>query len=354
MKAAGIICEYNPYHKGHQYLLDNVRADLKPDAIVCVMSGDFMQRGVPALWDKYKRAQMAINQGVDLVLELPSKYAVNGAAQFAKGGIDILNRLGCVKYLGFGSECGNIEILLDAIDVEKQDGFSDRLNEGLDNGLSYPKAYSLAAGNAVFEDPNNVLGIEYLREIRKQNADFKAYTVKRFFGISAERIRQDIHDGKDYNYNYPKLDWSIRADEKLFAMVRYNLVSKSEKEIAEVLEVSEGLENRLKEAVKEAKNLDDLIQKTKSKRFTYAKISRILIQLVLGITKASAKEEVESVKVLALNKNGRKILKQANKEAKINFEVNPDDAKAHDIYNILVGRDLYKFSDYVINAKPVD
>lgn len=354
MKVVGIISEFNPFHKGHKYLLDNVRADLKPDAIVCVMSGDFMQRGVPSLWNKYTRAQMAMKAGVDLVIELPAKYAVNAAPEFAKGGIGVLKKMNCIDYVAFGSECGSLEDLQKAMNVERQKGFSERLEMNLEKGMSYPKAYALACENPLFETPNNTLSIEYLRELKRQKSEIVPFTVKRFFGISAETIRQDIIDGKISKYSYPSVDWTYKSDERLFAMVRYALLTKSEEELRDVFEMSEGLENRLKDVVLEAKDLNDLILKTKSKRFTYAKVSRILLQMLLGINKSNAKKVPDTVKILGLNKNGRKVLKLAGKEGTLKFEVSEFDAHVHDIYNVLTGKELYDNSDYVINVKPTE
>lgn len=354
MKVAGIICEFNPYHKGHKYLIDNLRADIKPDVVVGVMSGDFMQRGFPAMWDKYTRAKTAITQGVDLVIELPARYAVTAAPDFAKGGVKILKKLGCVDCIAFGSECGNLDMLKEAVNVEQQEGFKERLQEYLDKGMSYPSAYSKACGNPIFEQPNNTLGIEYLREIRRQRTGITPYTVKRFYGISAEAIRTDIRDGRNVKNNYSKPDWDFQSEERLFAVVRYMLLTKPASELANALEASEGIENKLIKEVVYAKSFDDLVKRSKSKRFTYAKVSRILIQMLLGITKSSVKANQDTVKILAFNEKGKKVLKEAKNSGTLNFGASEFDAHAHDIYNILVGKDVYNFSDYVINSKPFE
>ncbi|MCQ2553698.1 MAG: nucleotidyltransferase family protein [Clostridia bacterium] len=349
MITAGIICEFNPFHKGHKYLIDSVRAQTNADAIVCVMSGDFVQRGIPAMWDKYERAKMAVLGGADLVIELPSAYALSAAPDFARGGISVLKKLGCVSYLGFGSECGDIEALLKASEAEEDDGFSDRLKANLEKGMTYPKAYAKASGSALFDTPNNILGIEYLRENKRQNAGLKPVTVKRLPGVSAEAIRADFGpNSKDYSVP----NWNAAADERLFALIKYKLLNSDAKQLQKLPEVSEGIENKLKKEIIKAKSLDDLIKRTKSKRFTYAKISRILLQLLLDIKKSDLKT-VKSVKILAFSETGKKVLKEAKRANKLTFEANEKDAHGADIYSILIGRDIYSGSDYVINTKPI-
>ena len=354
MKVAGIICEFNPYHKGHKYLIDHLRADINPDAVVCVMSGDFMQRGYPAMWDKYQRAKLAVSQGVDLVIELPTRYAVSAAPEFAKGGISILKKLGCVTHLVFGSECGDLERLEAAMEIEKDPEFVEKLQSYLDSGMSYPSAYAKASKNPIFNEPNNILGVEYLRESKRQRTGFKPYTVKRFYGISAEEIRREIKARTIMRTNYPKADWDFQAEERLFAVIRYMLLTKPSTELEQIAEVSEGIENKLKKAVVNANSFDELIQLTKSKRFTYAKISRILMQMLLGITKKNAKSTQDTVKILAFNEKGKKVLKEVKNNGKLTFGATKFDANAHDIYNILTGKDVYSNSDYVINSKPFE
>jgi len=354
MKVTGIITEFNPFHKGHKYLLDNVRAGLNPDAIVCVMSGDFMQRGYPSMWDKYTRAKMAIKQGVDLVVELPTCYAVNSAKEFARGGVFVLKNLGCIDSIAFGSECGDLDALNALVDIDDNPVFSEKLKGYLDKGYSYPLAYSKASGSKLFDEPNNTLAVEYLREIKKQHAKFDAFTVKRFYGISASNLREDIKKGRAASSTYPRPSWDYSADERLFAALRCKILEASEQDLANVLEVCEGLENRIKDAALEAKSFDDLVQRIKSKRYTYAKVSRILMQFMLGMKKDTFKKDQKTVKILAFNDKGKKVLKLAKEKGKLSFGASEFDTKANDLYSILCGKDIYSNSDLVINAKPFE
>ena len=353
MKIVGIICEYNPFHQGHKYMLDKLRAELNPDAVVCVMSGNFVQRGMPAMWDKYERAQFAIEKGIDLVIELPTWYAVNSAKEFAKGGIYVLRSLG-VTDIAFGSECGDIKLLKEAAEFTENAEFKEKLQAFFDEGNSYPSAYAKASENPIFDGPNNILGVEYLRQLALQKSRIKAHTYKRFYGVSAEQIRSDIKNGKRLAFSYPLPDWTPVTDERLFAMVRTKLLTTPKEELANVLEMSEGLENRLLEAVVTAKNLDDLILKAKSKRFTYARISRILIQMVLGMNKNNAPKAPKTFKILAFNETGREVLRKIKARGQVKFGVNNFDEYASSIYSVICGRNIYDHSDKVINAKPID
>ena len=202
MKTAAIICEYNPFHNGHLYHLKQTRAMLGEDTnIICLMSGNFVQRGEPAFADKWKRAETAVRNGADLVLELPFSYACNGAEQFATGAVKILNKLGIVDYLSFASETGNIEDLEKAVAEDE-----NRLRSMLDKGLSYPKAMqeSTGADESVLKSPNNTLGVEYLRALKKTKSSIKPVTMMRKGNISSSAIRLAYSRGDDISDFVPE------------------------------------------------------------------------------------------------------------------------------------------------------
>ena len=350
MKAAGIICEFNPLHDGHRFLLDSVRSVLKPDAVVCVMSGNFVQRGKPSLWNKYRRADMAIKAGADLVLELPVRYALGCASDFASGGVSVLDALGCISHIAFGSECGDIEILKSAASVS-EDEFKDKLRELLDSGISYPDAYSKACGNPVFNTPNNTLGVEYIRALNKTGSDMIPFTIKRLEGVCASEIRENIESNDNINYvDYIDIQ---KFEVNQFAALRYKLLNTSAEELNCISEVTEGLENKILKEFIYASDLEDLIQRVKSKRYTYSKISRIMLKILLGISKSDMQKPLDSIKVLALNNVGREVLKSA-KNAEIKFSVSAEDSSANDLYSVLCGNTIYDNSDYVCNPKPAD
>ena len=364
MAAAGIVCEFNPFHEGHRYLIEQTRK-AGAERIVCVMSGNFVQRGVPAVKDKFERAADAVKGGADLVLELPSVYAVNSADFFARGAVRILNRLGCVDMISFGSECGDLDLLEKCSEqmLAEDEAFSGALKKHLADGLSYPQAYSKAASGNYSEEcsrllanPNDTLALCYLREIKRQGTEIKGFTVKRTFPYSGSAIRKDIAADPD----------RISFEDRLFAVVRSAVLSSPSKEIADVCEVSEGLENRVVTAISKAQDLEGFVKAVKSSRYTYAKVSRILMQLLLGITKDTVREaelaETAYAKVLALNGTGAGILRDASAEGNISIISNINktqltdasenrllgiDIKSSDLYSILCGREIYEFSDRV-------
>lgn len=396
MIAAGIVAEFDPFHNGHKYLIDCVRKDLSPDAVVVVMSGNFVQRGGPAFQDKYTRARNAVSCGADLVIELPCAYALSSAGGFARGAVRILKGLGCITHLAFGSECGDAALLQRASELAscESEELKERIRSFLSCGDSYPEAYEKAFSltdpvfNGLFINaPNNVLAREYLKENRIQNAGLTPYTVLRSGaphsscdihpgGISsAGAIRNAVRnhvDRAEYASAVPSsVLESIDADhflhseqlDRYFDLLRYAVVSRDTFRLGEILDVREGLENKLKTELIHSESLDDYIRRVKSKRFAYTTISRILSQIVLGITKetfASVESEPAYAHVLAFNSSGQKLLRSISATAGIPVYSNLNrqlhgtvgtslqlDLKASDIYSILCGKTVYSGSDYV-------
>ena len=186
MKTAGIIAEYNPFHTGHEYQINYIKEKLRTDYIVIAMSGDFVQRGTPALFSKYVRAEMALRSGADLVLELPVSISSASAELFARGGVQLLDGLGVTDILCFGSECGDTDALMELAKIlaEEPEAFQDALRRNLKDGMTFPKARSMAL-SAVFPEaekyqqllssPNNILGIEYCKAILRETALFHRF-----------------------------------------------------------------------------------------------------------------------------------------------------------------------------------
>lgn len=409
MKAAGVIAEFNPFHNGHAHLLAKARADLSPDALIAVMSGNFVQRGKPAIQDKFVRAGVAVRCGADLVVELPTVFAVNGAGDFAKGGIRILKGLGCAVYLVFGSETCDKERLLKAAEIAAFESpeFSDAVSLHMSKGASYPAAYEAALSDicpdlASFfaSRPNDTLAREYLKENIRQDAGLIPYPVLRrgaahdddkpdkdgFASASHIRLQlfrfdeDDSLNSNNININnvtdylpppsYEAVKKQVRlgkkAQDRYFNLLRYAILSASNEDLALLLGVSEGLENSLKKAVVEAGNTDELILAVKSRRFTFTRIARILAQLLLGITKEiyeeADKNNLAYARVLAFNEKGAELLASCRSTASIPIYTNinrqllnsvPEralidiDIRASDIYSIISGRTIYEGSDYV-------
>ncbi len=367
MKIVGTVAEFNPFHNGHKYFIDAIRGELNPDGIVCVMSGDFVQRGYPAITDKWSRARAAVACGADLVIELPSIFALSAAQDFAYGGIKVLNSLACVTDLAFGSETAD---LCELENIAKLDINNNAiLKEALKEGLSYSAALSRAMGREL--EPNDILAVEYLRA---NNNAMHPHTIKRK-GMghlaTASYIRENLAEidsfvPEDALYELQEYPfWDDTAYSKLFDMIRYALLMRTSEELSEIVGVSEGMENALKKAVLGAQSIDDIIMNAKSKRYTYARISRVLMCIALDFNKSLLEEAKNSslyARVLAMNETGAKILKTAKKTATCDIISNlkkaevlisknknliESDIQAADLYSILTGRNVYDNSDFV-------
>ncbi len=325
MKTAGIIAEYNPFHNGHKYHIEQTRKITDADCIITVISGSFVQRGEYALCDKWARANMALSGGADLVVELPCVYSCQSAEYFAKGAVSILESLKC-DYLSFGTEADNIEeIEKTAYLLKNPDSkLVKKLETGLKDGVSYPKALSDALDNNTIDTPNNVLGIEYIKHIKKM----KPVAVKRKGSQhdgsgSASDIREKILSCKNIDNLIPKTSAEILknakfADKKVFDnLILYKLRTMSAEQLKNVPYVSEGLENRILEKCHQCTNLDDLQNSIKTKRYTMARIRRILTNALLDITKEDITKPPQYIRILGMNTTGKQILADLRENTEI-------------------------------------
>lgn len=403
MKCAGIISEFNPFHTGHRHLIDSIREKTAPDAVVCVMSGDFVQRGMPAMWDKYVRAASALDGGADLVLELPAVYAVSGAGQFARGGVKVLKGLGCIEYMGFGSESGDGEQLMNAASLlaKEPENFSRALKEELAEGKTYPSAYSSAAASigldpVLFSGANDILALEYLKQNVLLEADLKPIAVLRQGAKHNSNFTADGYASASYlrelcldldrnseelsAYMLPESLERFRshkhfdktAEDRYFRIISHMLQARNIKEIAQAAEISEGFEAQLIKSAWNADSLDSLIMGAKIKRFTYARTARMLCQLFLGITKdlvlRCEEEDLCYAKVLAFNDKGAEVLRNAsekgsipvisntNKDRRSNPAVRPmleTDIRASELYGLIMGASPKEYSDLTCIPKPI-
>lgn len=312
MGAAGIIVEYNPLHSGHLRLLEAGRAALGPDtAMVCVMSGNFVQRGDFALLRKHARARAAVESGADLVLELPLPWAVSSAEGFAAGGVQALAATGVVEHLLFGSECGDVSALERVAAALLAPSFRDRLREALPGAVSFAAARQRALTGllpeedaALLESPNNILGIEYCKAILHRHAALTPLALPRLgaaHGGGAGAHAGTPMASASFLRGLPQPDWEpfvpARAAElygraaadgllldgaRLETAVLALLRMQDPANFAQVRGVSEGLENRLTAAVREADSLDDLYTRLKTKRYPHARLRRLVLDAALG------------------------------------------------------------------------
>lgn len=325
----GIVCEFNPLHLGHEYILKEMK---KNGAVVCVMSGNFVQRGETAIIDKWERTKMALSCGADLVIELPVSFAVAGAEKFALGAIYLLNSLGFVNGIYFGSESGDTEKLTKLVDIFETDEFKISLKKHVSTGISFAKARELAVCDILGEEyssllsgSNNNLAIEYIKAIRSLGSEIKPNTVKRLGTAhddleidsypSAMAIRSLIAKSEDLSSFMPKtcLDIYNQAFSKGlcptdFAKLETAILAKLRmaKNFDNLPDLSEGIEQKLLKAVKDATSLDELYELVKSKRITHARVRRLVLSAFLGIEKSDSLPSY--IKILGLSKQGVKLL----------------------------------------------
>lgn len=384
----GIVSEYNPFHNGHLMHLQKSKELTHTDFTIAVMSGNFVQRGDTSIVDKWTKAEMALKSGVDLVIELPTLYAISSAENFADGAIKILNSLGIVDYVSFGSEIGEITPLDDVVSVlyKEPKEFSSLITRQLRSGLSYPKARELAIqmyfGSSqkyidVLENPNNILGIEYLKSLKRLKSPITPITLKRKYsdynsndiksGIaSATAIRTMLQKGKNIHYVVPYETYELLEEKKKYGQIIpslsifskeiiYTLRKMTLSEIATLPDVSEGLENKIKAAANTSNNLEELILKIKSKRYTQSRIQRILLYALLNISEkdiAMSKKQMPYIRVLGFNKNGKKIISAiANQNPKLQiivsvkkFMENNTDKHLH----TMISKDIFASNVYTL------
>lgn len=350
-KVLGIVGEYNPFHNGHLYHLEESKKMTSSNYTVAVISGNFTQRGSTAIIDKWSRAEMAIKNGVDLVIELPVLYATSSAENFADGAIKILDSLKVVDYISFGAETSDIDILNNFADILYKEPLKYRsfLTHELKKGISFPKARENALlmylnGNRKFinvlSSPNNILGIEYIKALKKHKSNIKPISIARFETgyndvtysgniASATAIRNIVKNGgfDALRKLLPNSSYSVLIDNikqghivpdlSVFEkQIIYNLRSMYPEEIAELAEVSEGLENSLKNAADSCNTLEELLNKIKSKRYTSTRLQRILLYSLLNITKKDielSKKTIPYIRVLGLNKRGKFLISEIAK-----------------------------------------
>lgn len=351
MRVAGIIAEYNPFHNGHAYLAEKARQS-GCTHVVAVMSGNFVQRGEPALMHHSVRTRAALNCGIDLVLQLPSVYAVSSAQSFARAGVDILNALGCVDALVFGSECGDAKKLSDTAKLICGEEIKPYLAAELEKGISFAAARENALRAIspecadIIQSPNNILGVEYIAALNRINSKIAPATFERIGaahdsdenenGIaSASMIRKSVLCKKNAIEFVPEKAGEIYTNSPLADAKRienavlYKMKTTTPSELAKAPDVSEGIENRIVAAAKQASSLEELYALAKTKRYSHARIRRIIINHFLTVTADDLRIPVPYIKVLGFNSKGAELLKTAKTSALLSVVT-----KASDIGNL--------------------
>ena len=331
MKISAIIAEYNPFHNGHLYQLEKTKHDLKPDITMAIISGNFVQRGKMACIPKDIRAKIAIENGFDIVIELPTLYAINNAEYFSFGGINTIKNLPNTT-LSFGSECGDIYTLKKVADITKTQEYNALVKENLrTNSYAVSSIKALDKLNNGFSGSNNILAVEYLKTIDKLGCNIMPYTVKRannyndnnikndFISASAIRNLQNKELAKEFmpenSYNALSFLSNETAFENFVLSTIFNLTTNK---LSNILDVSEGLENRIKSAINNVTNYENFIKQIETKRYSSSRINRILLNAVLDIKKADYLQyNLNYLSVLAIKKSKLDILGYLNNYTKI-------------------------------------
>ncbi|MEG0496444.1 MAG: nucleotidyltransferase [Carnobacterium sp.] len=379
MKSCGVIVEYNPFHNGHLYHIQQAKQNTNADVIIVIMSGNFLQRGEPAIVDKWTRAEMALSQGADLVVELPVSFCVQPADYFAKGGVALLQALQCGN-LCFGAETGKASDYNQMTDMlnQKETIIEERFNELKNDGTSYAYQMNRIMKELIPEtplslaSPNTILGLAYAKENAKYSAPMKLYPIKRKKTdyhdqeivasqsiASATAIRNELTDNFNKRDSFtslqkvlPKSSFDLLCAtewmtwENYWPYLKYRLINQSFDELRLIYQMKEGLEYRLKEKVKEAENFKDFISLVKNKRYTWVRLQRLCVYILLNIKETEINPEVDlprAIHILGFNKTGQAYLNQVKKTVDLpilnninqkNASVWELDIKAGEIYNL--------------------
>lgn len=368
MKIIGIICEYNPFHNGHIYHIEKIRKLYKDCIIILVLNGYFLERGEISILDKKTKANIALNNGVDVILELPFVYGSQSADKFANAALKILNNFKVDKIV-FGSECNNLDILNKIVETQLYDNnYNQKVKEYLDKGLNYPTAMSKALNiNFDFNNPNDLLGISYIKAIKQNNFDIEPIVIKRTSSyhdlksnekiISASNIRNKLKKNESINNYLPQesINNINNIDyDKYFEILKYKIIT--EHNLAKYLTVDEGIENKLKKVILEVDNVENLLKKLKTKRYTYNKLNRMLVHILVGLLKEDNNIPIDYIHVLGFNDKGKKYLNSIKKELVVPIKVNHDskifkyELKASLIYEMLTTSSSYEFE---LKNKPI-
>lgn len=345
MARAGVICEFNPFHNGHKFLLEKIKSDFH-DEVVCIMSGNFVQRGDLAITDKYKRAQAAMENGADLVVELPTVYALSGAQTFADNGVHLAASLNCER-LYFGAE-NSINDLSEVAGLLENKLINDKIRTAMKGGQYYPKALSMALGekNAkVVEQPNNILALEYIKACQKYGILPIAIPRK---GVnhddtdivgniaSGSKIRELIENGEAYKLLTPMEITRPCSAKDIETAILYRLKTISPEELHQIADVSEGLEYRICEAAKQYNSLKEIYEAVKTKRYTMARIRRIVMAAFLNISSAMQNTPVPYARILGMKAGLEGMLRGARLPliVKTKTDVDALNSSAKEIFNV--------------------
>lgn len=364
MNIIGIIAEYNPFHNGHKYHIETIK-EIYPDSlIICVLNGYFMQRGEISVLTKEEKTKIALNNDVDIVVELPFIYGTQASDIFAYNSVKILNELK-VDHIIFGSESNDIDLLNKIVDIQLLDPeYENKVKEYLDLGFNYPTAMKKALNiEDDIDNPNDLLGISYIKAIREINPEIIPETIKRTSVyhdvdstdkiISAANIREKIKKNEEIRKYMPEeVIPHIHkvTNNNLFNYLKFKILT--DQNLANYLDVDEGIEYRILNVVNDSKNIEELINNIKTKRYTYNKINRMLLHIMIGLTKKdNQNSKLDYLKILGFNRRGQEYLKNIRKDITLPTNINREsliyqyELKAVYLYELATKKSLNDFDN---------
>lgn len=334
MRVIGIICEYNPFHLGHLYQIKKIKETIPDSLIICIFNGTFMQRGEVSIINKWDKTRICLEYGIDMVVELPFVFATQSSDIFAHGALKILNNLH-VDTLVFGSESNNVEILKTlAMTQINNEAFDNKVREYLDKGVNYPTALSKTLEVITkyrIKEPNDILAVSYIKEIIKNNYSIEPVAIKRtndYHGeiisgdiINASLIRKMLTNGNDVSKYVPRATLKylndIPSKDKYYSLLKYQIINNIDN-LDSFQTVDEGLNNLIKKNIYNANNLDELINSIKTKRYTYNRLNRMFTHILTNFKKEDNRGlEINYVRLLGFNKEGRSYLNKIKKDMEI-------------------------------------
>ena len=361
MDIIGIICEYNPFHNGHMYHINKIKEMYPNSIIILILNGYFLERGEISIESVESKTKLALKYGVDIVINLPFIFGSNSADTFSDASLELLNILKVNKLI-FGSESNDIKKLKELASKQLDKKYDIDVKKYMDLGLNYPTALNRALNGNV-NTPNDLLGISYIKSILKNNYNIEPITIKRTNDfhdkksnnkiISASNIREKIKNNINIKEYVPNANYINNIDYNLyFNLLKYKILN--DEDLSRYLTVDEGIENRLISVINECESIDELINKIKTKRYTYNRINRMFIHILIGLTKEDKKKIIknEYIRLLGFNDKGKKYINSIKKDTsipiisnlkKVDSIIKKYEIKAYNIYNMLVKEDILKF-----------
>lgn len=378
MNVIGVIAEYNPFHLGHLYQINKIKEMYKDSIIIAIVSSSFTQRGDVSILNKWNKARIALDNGIDLVIELPYFYAGQSSDIFAKGAVTILNYLG-IDTLVFGMESDDINNLKLMADIQLNDkNYNNIVKEYLSNGYNYPTALSKAIKDVLNLDiylPNDLLALSYIKQVKLINNNIDVIGIKRTNDyhskeitsniVNASLIREQFKNNLDISNYIPNYDtnklYNVSAND-FYPLLKYQILNNINN-LDKFLTVDEGIDNRIKKYIKNSNNWNELVNNIKTKRYTYNKINRMLMHILVNLTKDESKNiAIDYVRVLGFNSKGRSYLNKIKKNKEINIVTNYKDGisklfdlenRVNNIYAIIVDNKLI-YEEYSHNPIIID